>query len=639
MPRNLALNISVGALEDNSVGKTFRSVTASTSELGKQHRALNRELQKVSAVQKYTEQLGRLKAQTDASGKASESLTRRIRMKEEQLSAATADVKRMGYSLDNLGQAETRLRKKIERTNTTLKNRQRLGKAMGSLKTGASFTMRQLGPGGLLGSTAIGSGIAAITYSNRLAAEQANLAAAVGLSAKEMSAWSSIVEQAGFDADHVNALVEELNNKFGEGKGLGELPTEAADALKILNLEFAQLRKLKPDKQFAAIIKAAQKMGGQEALSAVDMLLGGDANLIVGYINSRDMPVEQLIKRFDRLYVGSQEGIEGAKSFSIAWSELSFTLGKAFQEVTGLIGTELAPQMRQWAEELADTFRTNREEIDTFAKGLGTTLKNLGKGLATLATNLPTIVSAMTTLSNLVLKWFGEEEKEPGTPHEGIARREQARRNFDEAKILNRAPTLMDRGNFRRLMASRAAPAPEPESPQQQESPPALLELPSLKPVMVDFRSPPESQETPDTLRPFPLQPVRDSQQPQSPQTLLDSTSTKALIETFHSPAEEVSLPGTNRRETSLTAEGEATPPIMLDRGRLRRLTASRQTPVQNRITQDNRMTVTMNITQQPGESGESLAEKIKGNLIQLGRQVADQARPTTLHSDAGGAP
>ena len=414
MPRNLALNISVGALLNNSVGRVFRSATQSTNELGQQQRRLNQQLGQVRSVQRYTERLQRLQTQAQAAGTVSQSLARRIQNARAQFSAASAEARQLGVNVDNIAEAEQRLKRQIERNNSALQNRKRLGQAGQSVKQVGRAAGQGLMSAGLLGGTTFGASLAAITATNQMAAEQANLAAAVGLSRQQLAIWAGIVKQAGFDADAVVDLIEELNNKFGESKGLYEQTTAVTEALSILRLDFEKLKQLKPDQQFRAIVEATQRIGGQEAVAAADILLGGEANKIIGYLNSLNLPVSQLFSRFEKLYIGSEQGLEGAKTFSAAWGELTFTLSKALQDLTGVIGAQLAPQMQKWAESTAYAFKNNRNKITEFAATIGSTLAQLGNGLVSLAANLPVIIQAMTRLSNLVLKWFGSGEDKKG---------------------------------------------------------------------------------------------------------------------------------------------------------------------------------------------------------------------------------
>lgn len=412
MPRNLSLNISVGALLDKTVGKVFKEATESSEELGQQQKELNQQMKKLNAVRRFTDQLEKLKKEAEASGDVTDTLARRIRLTEARLNAASDDARKMGISVDNLGDAEARLNRQLEKNNLALEHRERIDARSERLRGAGTFVRQHAAQTAMVSGTTLGVILAATTYTNQLTAEQANLAKAVGLSAKEMDIWAAIVQEAGFDNEKVIDMVEELNNKFGESKGLAEQTTEVKDAMRVLRLDFERLKRLKPDEQFKAIVNQARKIGGQRAVSGADILLGGDANKIIGHLNAMGIPLDQQFERFERLYVGSKEGLEGARTFNKAWSELRYTLIQSFKEINGLVGTELAPQMRKWAEDLSKWFRKSDEEIGKFSKNLGKTLKTLTAGLVALAVSLPKIVAAMTTLSDLVMKWFGPDEED-----------------------------------------------------------------------------------------------------------------------------------------------------------------------------------------------------------------------------------
>lgn len=420
MPRNLSLNISIGALLGKTVEKTFSNVTQSTSQLGETYRDLNRQLKDVSAANRYAAKLEELRAQAARSTRVTDAMTQRIERTEAQYLQAATSARRYGHEVDRLGDIERQLERRLERTNRQLARRQRISNAMGMLRTGlgrgAQAANTALNPVTLLaGGGVIGGAAAAITMLNKTTSEQANLAQAVGISAKNLRIWSAIVQNAGFDAEHVNSLVEELNNKFGESTGLEEQTKPVKEAMKILNLNFSKMKRLKPEEQFMEIIRAAQKLENlAEAGSAADILLGGEANRIVGYVRSTGLSIDDLMKRYGSLNVLSDNSIVGAQQFGLAWSELMYTMGGAARELSSIVGQELAPQMRQWATDLSKYFKTNRDDITGFASTLGTTIKDLGTGLVKLATNIPTIIDAATKLSELVLKWLGD--KEPDTP-------------------------------------------------------------------------------------------------------------------------------------------------------------------------------------------------------------------------------
>ncbi|WP_252180215.1 hypothetical protein [Endozoicomonas sp. 4G] len=557
---------------DKTVGKVFKEATESSEELGQQQKELNQQMKKLNAVRRFTDQLEKLKKEAEASGDVTDTLARRIRITEARLSAASDDARKMGISVNNLGDAEAKLNRQLEKNNVALQHREQIDARSERLRGARSF----IGQQAMVAAPSLGLALSAITLTNKLTAEQANLAQAAGISAKEMGIWSSIISQVGGDANDVSDLIQELNNKFGESKGLAEQTTEVKDAMKILRLDFEQLKRLKPDEQFKAIIRQAQKIGGQGAISGADILLGGKAKEFIGYINSLQVPFDDLVKRQEQLYIGSVEAIKGAQSFGIAWGELSSTLGQAFKELSGLVGTELAPQMRQWAEELSTWFKQNRDDIGEFSKTLGTTLKSLTAGLVALAVSLPKIVAAMTTLSDLVMKWFGPDEEDQQRQQqlqeheEEQARRRALRKQQDDAgKRLNRpyAP-------FNRKMAQQLLEARQPLNKPVTTNHADATEQKTLKLEAVLHQQYKENEPMRRTLR----HPIDNEQQ-----------------------------------QINQSAQDEAM-----------QLLESRQPSHTATVNQDNR--VTFNITQQPGQSGEQLASEIERHIrsVQSDRATAD---------------
>lgn len=218
---------------------------------------------------------------------------------------------------------------------------------------------------------------ALVVSTNQETAEMSNLAASVGLSAETLEALTGVVKNVGFESDRVVDLVEEMNNKFGEMAGLGEM-TAVEESLKILNLEFTNLKKLKPEEQFQEIIDAALKLeDAQQAVSAVDMLMGGEANKILGFLRSQDTTLEQLLERYKAINVLNEEGREGAKRFTMIWGQFTGVLQSILQLFSGLVGDAIAPMVNEFLDFVA----ANRELIQTKVKDWALTFVSVLKGL------------------------------------------------------------------------------------------------------------------------------------------------------------------------------------------------------------------------------------------------------------------
>jgi hypothetical protein len=189
------------------------------------------------------------------------------------------------------------------------------------------------------------TGLAAVV--NETTSRNAQLAKSVGITAESLEAYEGIFKRIGFEADNVVDLVEEMNNKLGELKGLKEM-SSAQDALKLLNIEFKTLRDLEPEQQFEMILDAAKELEDRQiAVSAVDMLMGGEANKIVGYLRTYDDSLEDLIQRQKNLNLLTEEGRKGAERWAFVWGDMRTLVGSLIASFSGLLGEALAPLVEQ----------------------------------------------------------------------------------------------------------------------------------------------------------------------------------------------------------------------------------------------------------------------------------------------------
>jgi len=214
----------------------------------------------------------------------------------------------------------------------------------------------------------IAAGTAAISalvvQTNKETAELGNLAKSVGLSAEALDALGGVVSNIGLNAENVVDLVEEMNNKFGEMAGLGEM-TAVEESLKILNLEFKDLQKLEPEKQFQEIIDAALKLEDQQkAVAAVDMLLSGEANKIVGFLRDQGTTLDEILKRYKEINLLNEEAREGAERFNMIWGQLMTIVKSLTQLFSGLVGEAIAPLV----DEFIDFVIQNKELIQVRVK-------------------------------------------------------------------------------------------------------------------------------------------------------------------------------------------------------------------------------------------------------------------------------
>jgi hypothetical protein len=256
----------------------------------------------------------------------------------------------------------------------------------------------------------VGAGIGAISAAtvaiNQHTTEQTNLARSVGLSADSLIAWTGVVKEIGFQADNVVDLVEEMNNKIGEKAGLGKM-TAVEESFKLLKLDFKEIRKLKPEEQFFKILDAAKELKDtQKAVSAVDMLLGGEANKILGFLRTQEESLETIIERRKALIMLDEEGREGALRFTRVWSMFSGILASLGQQFAGLLGDALTPMLNKFVDFVAANRKLIRTETKKWVERVSKVLKFFFTILKEIVAQIQKVVKALGGFDN-ALKVLG----------------------------------------------------------------------------------------------------------------------------------------------------------------------------------------------------------------------------------------
>ena len=210
---------------------------------------------------------------------------------------------------------------------------------------------------------------------NQTTAANTALAKSVGVSSDFLEALNGAIAPLGFELDNVVDLVEEMNNKFGESKGLGKPMTAVTEATRILGLEFKKIKDLAPEEQFVQILEAAKNLEDQQAaVSAVDILMGGEANKILGFLRTQDESLLQLIQRQMQLNMLTEEGRAGAERFNNTFIELKTVVNSAKQEFFGLVGEALSPLLEEYADWLAANNELVKSKIAEWAREIGRAL-------------------------------------------------------------------------------------------------------------------------------------------------------------------------------------------------------------------------------------------------------------------------
>jgi hypothetical protein len=239
---------------------------------------------------------------------------------------------------------------------------------------------------------------------NKLTAEQQRMADSVGISSDALEAYSSIAKSAGLNINNVVDLVEELNNKFGESKGLEEMTTPVVESLQILGLEFENLKRLKPEEQFFKILDAAQQLGDAQAgSSAADILLGGEASKFIGLLRTQDMTLQELMDSHKKYNLLSEDGRKNAMEFNTTFATFSKIVGSATKELAAFLGKGLGPVLASINDWVARNKKLSQSIIRVFSivipaalaiasiAVLAMTVKLIGMGLAMVGITLPVL--------------------------------------------------------------------------------------------------------------------------------------------------------------------------------------------------------------------------------------------------------
>jgi hypothetical protein len=215
--------------------------------------------------------------------------------------------------------------------------------------------------GGIIAGIFTGAGVLA----SREIGIQSRLAASVGMTTDAYLAWDGVLSQMGLNGERAVDMVEEAANKLGELKGLGEM-SSAQDALKMVGIEFANIKDLAPEEQFREIMSAAKDLEDEGiARSAVDMIFGGEANKVLGHLRTLDGSLEDILNQYQKYNFLTERGVEGSSQLADAMKNVT-TAGKTFlAEITGRLAETLGPTV----DKFFDWALANRQIINQKIEG------------------------------------------------------------------------------------------------------------------------------------------------------------------------------------------------------------------------------------------------------------------------------
>ena len=304
-------------------------------------------------------------------GKQSERLTK----DQTKLAAEIKRAKLAGENLGDLKRRYTDVSREIRKTeaeqqklNVQMQKAQRIQAFKGA---GKGLFRRGLGiagqVGGMFGSgLAIGGGgvvasalgtLIAPAATNAETATRTNVAKSYGVDVATFNAWDSLAKQYDMNAENIGDLFEEYLHKSGEYKQNGKQGS-LQDAFETLGFKAGDFAGLSDMAQFDKIVERALSLQDESKASfALDSLFGGEASKLLMLIKQSGRSYRDLMDEQRRYNLVTKEGADGAVAGNQAINNRRTVFSSAVAEISGQLGNELAPDIRNLTNDLADWFK------------------------------------------------------------------------------------------------------------------------------------------------------------------------------------------------------------------------------------------------------------------------------------------
>lgn len=373
-------------------------------------------------------------------------LTRRQQALTRQIRAGVL----AGQDVSKLRRQYARLSEEIrdaEREQSRLNRSMRMRGAMTATLKGGLWTGKAALAGGAMGLGGIMAAGTAAAALNAHTAEQAGMARSYGVSTNTFRAWDGIGKQMGLSGENLGDLAEELANKVGEIKSLGE-QSSVTDGLKMMGLSLSELKGKSNEDQMATVLNRALKMDDEQAArSAVDMIMGGEANKIAAWMRVTGKTYEELMAVQKRYILTTEDSDAAAARGQFALSNLWVSVSTAAQSVLGTLAGELAPSITKYADDFSGWFANGGREM------LVSRLMTFGSGISDFWTNslqpvLKSLWRGLEVLARFINKYFADYETEiSGAKNEAEVMR-RATEQWDE---LNPDASMFNAGDRQNL--------------------------------------------------------------------------------------------------------------------------------------------------------------------------------------------
>ncbi|MFA0519970.1 phage tail protein, partial [Vibrio sp. 10N.222.55.E8] len=231
-----------------------------------------------------------------------------------------------------------------------------LGKRLGGIATAGAAAV-----GTIWATTTAITGL--MTVTNQNTATMVGMAEAYDMSIDRFKAWDGVAQQAGLSGEHIGDMIEELSNKFGEFKSLGE-QSSVADVFGALGIDAAMMDGMAAADQFEFIMKRLEGVTDkQQAASLADMLFGGEGNKVTTYIRNTGKSLNELLDEQRQFNLLTDEGASGAVAYGQSFKNLKSVISSAWQEISGIVGGEMAGDIQELGSTVSKYVKENKEEV------------------------------------------------------------------------------------------------------------------------------------------------------------------------------------------------------------------------------------------------------------------------------------
>jgi len=250
--------------------------------------------------------------------------------------------------------------------------------------------------------SAAAAGVAAfVTLTNKSTAVMLGQAEAAGVSAQAVEDLGRMLSIVGVDSQQITKSFEYLNKTMGQIKS-GAVSARIVDkSLKGVGLRFNEIKDLAPEEQFIQVMEAAQNAeDAQLAMGAATALFGRQAGKLAGYFRTQSKSVRELLETQAKMNLQTDEGRAGALRFFGALDLLEAAASSVKESLAGLIGEAVSPMLESWVEWIASNRELIRQNIKLWADRISIALKWLGERIQSVWASINKMIDAVGGLEN-----------------------------------------------------------------------------------------------------------------------------------------------------------------------------------------------------------------------------------------------